>query len=196
MTTDNLPATLETILSQSYNTTQSEPFIPPPTPATSELTDVNHIIGHMLYLNNVGCTHSRLGNKQLSCLYFGKALVELCKLESVVSSRSLTSVLSTTQVDDVLHNSAVAYLRNGSPELARQCLDHVSAPARGRPMHWLRRAETYIQQHNASTRKQTEQTNRTYSCYPQRFGKVYLRYGIGLVFFRLFYFNKIISHYW
>lgn len=163
----------------------SSPYLPTKTVAAATFTDLSHIIGHIIYLNNVACINTRKGNKELSCVYFGKALYELSVLENATGSSSLNSLLSPIYLTDIFYNAGVSYLLNENPAIALDCFNCVYAACRNLPMYWLRRAESLIMLHKGSDEPvgDVKPTNDLqFAHFPQNRGKFYMRYVFYLLY--------------
>lgn len=180
--TSKFSLTLSSFLSQRQLQPKSSfqylPFLPAKesnASASSSFGDIFQVMGKMIYLNNVACAYAHQGNKELSSLYFGKALCELSKLESVGDTKSLSSLISPMYLDDIVYNAGLSYLTNGMAQPALDCFSHVSGFCKDRPLYWLRRAECFIILHKQSMGT-SKSIDLQFTHHPQSTGQVYFRY--------------------
>ncbi|KAL8126032.1 hypothetical protein AgCh_013358 [Apium graveolens] len=106
--------------------------------ASSNRTEIGTSI---LFYNNLGCIHYRLGKYQTSGIYFSKALSTSSVIRKEKPQNQTHGSFSLDKSLLVAYNCGMQYLAIGKPILAARCFYKASLVFYNRPLLWLRIAE-------------------------------------------------------
>ncbi|XP_074379307.1 uncharacterized protein LOC141720665 [Apium graveolens] len=106
--------------------------------ASSNRTEIGTSI---LFYNNLGCIHYRLGKYQTSAIYFSKALSTSSVIRKEKPQNQTHGSFSLDKSLLVAYNCGMQYLAIGKPILAARCFYKASLVFYNRPLLWLRIAE-------------------------------------------------------